>query len=155
MDLERLKQPEVAALLLVHERTIRKWHGEEPALPSHGFGKRTYYVWREVLEWRDRKNNAGQEMRKSDDEAPNEQLERARLTKYQADLKEIEVAIRRKETMSLADYEQAMAEMIGPARINLLAIPARLRPSIGDEASRKVDQEIKRALRSLGGEDVD
>ena len=82
---------------------------------------------------------------------PNEKVERALLVRAQKESKDLDNAIKRRDTLSVADFEQAMAEMIAPARANLLAIEARIRPELGAEVAAKVGAQIRLALRSLGG----
>jgi hypothetical protein len=55
-----------------------------------------------------------------------------------------------RELVAIADWERALAEIVTPARHELLAIEARLRPILGPEAASRVGVEIKRSLRGLG-----
>lgn len=152
MNLNKLAQAEVAALLLVEDRTIRNYQKETPPIPSHGSAKRLYYVWEEVLEWRDRRKyqSLHQAANARGQEAPDEKKERALLWRAQREKAELETAFRRKEALSLDDWEKALADLIVPARVNLLAIAPRLRSTIGHEAANRVEEEIKQALRDLG-----
>ena len=154
MDLTKLNQQEVAELLLLEPRSVRNCHKEEPPIPFHGGGKKIWYVWEEVVDWRDRRRHRALYAAASSKQpnVPDEKVERALLTKAQRERMELETARKRREALSIQDYEQAMAEMIAPARINLLALGAKLRPAIGSVAAAKVEDEIRRVLRSLGGE---
>ena len=77
---------------------------------------------------------------------------RERLDCAKAEQEEYRLAQLRKEMVTIADYEQAMSALITPARHELLALEAKLRPKIGPEAAALVGAEIRRALRDLGGD---
>ena len=157
MNLCRLSRDEVTVLLLVDARTITAWLKEAPPLPSHTTGKKVagkdvaYFVWSEVMEWRDARKHRElfQKAVARNEDVPNEKVERALLTRAKREAQEIETARKRREALAVSDFEQAMADMIAPARANLLAIEARLRPDLGAEAAAKVGAQIRLALRSL------
>jgi phage terminase Nu1 subunit (DNA packaging protein) len=153
MLLNKLNQQEIAELLLLEPRSVRNCHKEDPPIPFHGSGKKIWYVWEEVVDWRDRRRHrslyAAASSKKAD--VPDEKIERALLTRAQRERTELDTARKRRDALSLQDYEQAMADMIAPARINLLALGAKLRPAIGSDAAAKVEEEIRRVLRDLGG----
>lgn len=75
---------------------------------------------------------------------------RERLANAKAEREEFNLAIDRKQLVTVGDWEQAMTEVITPARHELLAIEARLRPVIGAEAAAKCGDEVRRSLRNLG-----
>jgi phage terminase Nu1 subunit (DNA packaging protein) len=75
---------------------------------------------------------------------------RERLANAKADQQERANAKEAAALVAIADWERAMTEVIIPARHELLAIEARLRPTIGAEAAARVGSEIQRSLRSLG-----
>lgn len=79
---------------------------------------------------------------------------RERYDTAKAEIAELELAEKRKQILTVADYEQAMTALINPARHELLAIEARLRPTIGAEAAAKCGAEIKRSLRALVEDEV-
>lgn len=79
---------------------------------------------------------------------------RERYDTAKAEIAELELAEKRKQILTVADYEQAMTALINPARHELLAIEARLRPTIGAEAAAKCGSEIKRSLRALVEDEV-
>jgi hypothetical protein len=82
--------------------------------------------------------------------APGQLTGRERLANAKAEREEYNLAIDRKQLLTVADWEHAMSSMITPAVHELLAIEPRLRPSIGAEAAAAAGAEIKRSLRSLG-----
>lgn len=73
-----------------------------------------------------------------------------RLDCAKAEQEEYRLAQLRKEMVTVADYERAMSELITPARHELLALEAKLRPKIGPDHAELVGAEIRRALRDLG-----
>jgi folylpolyglutamate synthase/dihydropteroate synthase len=75
-----------------------------------------------------------------------------RAANAKAALLEHELAAIQKKTLSVDDYEKAMADLITPARLELLAIEPRLRPIIGPDAAAKAGAEIRRSLTRLGQE---
>ena len=79
---------------------------------------------------------------------------RERYDIAKAQMAELDLAKELKQVLTVADYEQAMTVMINPARHELLAIEARLRPVIGAEAAAKCGAEIKRSLRALVEDEV-
>ena len=79
---------------------------------------------------------------------------RERYDTAKAEIAELELAEKRKQILTVADYEQAMTALINPARHELLAIEARLRPIIGADAAAKCGAEIKRSLRALVEDEV-
>jgi len=79
---------------------------------------------------------------------------RERYDTAKAEIAELELAEKRKQILTVADYEQAMTAIINPARHELLALEARLRPTIGPDAAGKVGAEIRRALRGLAQEEA-
>lgn len=74
---------------------------------------------------------------------------RERFDTAKAEMAELDLAAKRAQVLTVADYELAMTALINPARHELLAIEARLRPSIGAEAAARCGAEIRRSLRSL------
>ena len=153
MNLDKLKQKEVAALLSVEDRTIRNYEKEEDPIPSHSDGKVKYYLWMEVLAWRDRRRHASllAQVGGREEVAVVEKRERALLLRAQREIAEMQAAEKRKETVSIQDAQKMVADIITPARLTLRALPARLRPAIGNEAADRLKVEIDKLLRSLGG----
>ena len=77
---------------------------------------------------------------------------RERYDTAKAEMAELELAEKRKQILTVADFEHAVAAMITPAVHELLAVEPRLRSVIGSEAAARAGDEIKRSLRSLGAE---
>ncbi len=75
---------------------------------------------------------------------------RERLANAKADQQERANAKEARSLVAIADWERAMTELVIPARHELLAIEARLRPTLGAEAAARCGAEIQRSLRNLG-----
>lgn len=77
-----------------------------------------------------------------------------RLDNAKAEQAEYELAATRKQTIAIADAERVWADLVTPARHELLALEAKLRPIIGPEHAAIVGEEVRRSLRDLAtGED--
>jgi phage terminase Nu1 subunit (DNA packaging protein) len=154
MELNKLTLTEVSRLLECSERSIQRYV-ENDKLKSHGEGKRKFWVWQEVREWDLARERAKVRVIQVNPEEPRETTEateKALLTRAQRELKEIELAKARGETIAIQDYEEALRKMIVPTRLNLLAISSKLRGQIGNEHADLVQAEIIRALRLLAAE---
>ena len=80
--------------------------------------------------------------------------QRVRGLKAQAELKEMEVALRRGETATLTEVRAVISDMVLMTKARLLAIPPRLAVEIMGIDSRimvqaKIEQSIKDALNQL------
>lgn len=151
MDLEDLKQSELAQLLMVDPRQVRNYDNEDPPIPSKGKGQKRKYAWRQVLPWAIMRVRRQFESQFQALDIPNEKIERARLIKTQRENLEIENAKKRGEVVTLELISKTVEELIAPARINLLSLRAKLEVEIGREAAERVDKEIKKILLDLGG----
>lgn len=78
---------------------------------------------------------------------------RERLDLAKAEREELALAKDRKEVITIALYEEAMTDIINPARHELLALKPRLMPHIGMEAANKVGEEVTHILRRLAGDE--
>jgi phage terminase Nu1 subunit (DNA packaging protein) len=153
MNLEALKQSEIAQLLMVDPRQIRTYHRESPPIPYHGQGQGLHYKWKEVLPWRDMRREIKILPIANDPDHVDEKLERALLARTQRQKIEIENAQKRAEVITLDLLAKTVEDMITPARINLLSLRAKLEVEIGREAAERVDKEVKKILQDLGGEE--
>ena len=153
MDFNKLNQGEIATLLMVTRQSISSFQKENPPIPRHMETDPPHFRWKEVLIWHDRRIEASVRavpVRRRNTEGL---CGAERLALAKAELAELDLARARKETLTVADYEQAMTDLIVPARQTLLAIEARLRPVLGTENAAKVGQEIHRTLKAMGGTD--
>ena len=64
-------------------------------------------------------------------------------------MRELDLAERQKQVITVAEAEQFTTELVRPACRELLAIEARLRPKIGAEAAARCGDEIRRSLRAI------
>ena len=147
--LQALKQAELAALLGVSDRWIRKLTDE--GLPGTGVGPGRTYDWQAVLAWRDRRSSG------SNDPA---QLSHAdRLKKVQADDAELDLAVKQKTLMEASRVREVWSKSKAAVRARLLSIPStaavRIDPS-HTQAQREViiRKDIYEALELLAGGDL-
>ena len=114
-------------------------------------GKRGEYVLEECMAWYIRylqaKLAAGQPETSTGELSGRERVDLAKAV--QEELKTAEML---KQMVSVSDFDRAMADLITPARHELLALEAKLRPKIGPDHAAVVGVEVKRALRNIGAE---
>lgn len=104
-------QKEMAELLGLTPERLRQLVPE--GLPQANRDGRPCYVPREVIRWfRDREREAGRR-EGSGDGAPNELLERARKLKAEADLKELELAERRRLLLPSDEFLARWSSLVG------------------------------------------
>jgi hypothetical protein len=90
-----------------------------------------------------------------------EREERIRQIRADADLKELDLATRRRELVAVPDVERVLADLILTTKAQVMAIPPRLAPDLIGETSRvmiqaKLEKSCKEALGYLAksvGED--
>jgi phage terminase Nu1 subunit (DNA packaging protein) len=74
--------------------------------------------------------------------------ERARLLRADADLKEMELARKRSQLISLADYERALADLFLTTKARIMATPPRLAPElVGDESRVMIQAKLEKACK--------
>jgi phage terminase Nu1 subunit (DNA packaging protein) len=83
-----------------------------------------------------------------------EREERVRRLRADSEMKELNLAERRKKLVSIIDMERAVTELVLTTKARMLAVPARIAPEIVGETSRlmieaKIDKAIKEALVQL------
>ena len=112
--------------------------------------KRGIYVLEECLQWYIRYLQAKVTHQQPAGPAGVDGLSgRERLDLAKAEQAEYELAAMRRETVTVADAARAWADLVTPARHELLALEAKLRPVIGPEHAGMLGEEIRRALRDL------
>jgi phage terminase Nu1 subunit (DNA packaging protein) len=84
--------------------------------------------------------------------------ERARLLRAEAELKEMELAAKRGQMVTIADVEKQYSDLAHSIRARIMAIPPRLAPEILGETSRvmaqaKIEKYCKEALAQLAKAD--
>jgi phage terminase Nu1 subunit (DNA packaging protein) len=78
-----------------------------------------------------------------------------RLDNAKAEQAEYELAAMRRETVAITEAERAWADIVTPARHELLALEAKLRPVIGPEHAALLGHEVKRCLRELASTEAE
>jgi hypothetical protein len=151
VDLNRLTQKQVCALLACEDRTLRNWAKDNPPIPAHGKGKGLYYVWVEVFEWwREREfQNLLSAARKSDDAIPVKSDWEAIEQKVDAELKLIKLAEAKKFALPREETERRWASIMAKVRTQLLSIGNRIRGKWGREVADDVQAEINKACSML------
>lgn len=155
MDLERLKQKEVASLLGVDPRSIRNYEKELPPIPFFMDGATKLYRWGAVFSWwhsREFASILAATRKVKTDLVPIAESE-ARKEEALAEMAHLKLAETRRELIPRVEAVRFTAGLISSARSYLLGIPARLRSKIGPEHTALVDAEVRRSLKVLGGEE--
>ena len=83
-----------------------------------------------------------------------ERVERVRLLRADADLREMELASQRSSVISVADYERTLAAVILTIKARVMAIAPRVAPKVTGQNSRVmaqaiIEKECKEALSYL------
>ena len=82
--------------------------------------------------------------------------EELRLLSARADLRELELATKRREFIAVTDVEKQMTDLVITTKARILAVPARVAGELVGESSRvmaqaKVERALKEALSHLAG----
>jgi hypothetical protein len=88
-----------------------------------------------------------------------ERVERLRLLRTLADLREIELSRERSELVSVEDVERAMTDLIVVTEARVMAVAPRLAPELVGETSRimihaKLERALSETLRTLAQREV-
>ncbi len=138
----------IAERLRLTPRRIQQLVGE--GLPRVTRGK---YDVDAVLDW----YIAHLELRlagENDEDGAIQQKHEMRLLAANADLRELELAGRRRELVAIADVEKQMADLVMTTKARILAVPPRIAVDLVGEPSRvmaqaKVEKALKEALSHL------
>ncbi len=87
-------------------------------------------------------------------------VEKARMTKFQADLAEIELATARAEVAPVAEFERAQARAFAEIRTNIMSVPQRIVVQLlgckdETEFKTKLRSELALALEAAATADID
>mgnify|MGYP001569565410 CR=1 FL=1 len=132
------------------ERTFAQWCAR--GLPVEGELDAARYPWPEVFRWLlDQKERRGREAAAPDS---NINDSRKREAAARADLAELDVAERRRELMTVADYERLVSGAMQRIRAQLLTLKTKLPPEVIGvrditEAIGKVDPVVDELLAEL------
>jgi phage terminase Nu1 subunit (DNA packaging protein) len=119
--LKSLRQTDVAALLGVTDRWIRKLNDE--GLPGTGTGAGRVYDWAEVLAWWTRRSSGSGK----DGEAL---TDRQRREKAEADMAEMEAAKMAGTLLDADEAQQEWEDALSRLKGNLLSFPDRIVPRL-------------------------
>jgi phage terminase Nu1 subunit (DNA packaging protein) len=136
---DALSAADVADILFVSEKTVRNWMNKNH-LPSVDTGRGRELSWKAVLEWyvsyrATGDGNGGNEPPKKSNPTEIKPLEpvssaQRRRAVAEADLKELELAERRAEVVSISDVERNVAAVAQGIKQKLLAVPNKLTPRL-------------------------
>lgn len=142
-----LTQKQLCALFNRDDRTIRNWGKEDPPIPSHGEGKSKFYIWNEAfLWWRDREfASLIQASKQGEGSTPAIAISEAKEAAAKAELRELEVAEKRKQLVALRDVEARVASRMSQCVIQLRGISNRLRAKFGTEVALAIGKEVERS----------
>ena len=139
----------------MHERTFALW--VRKGLPRKGDGRAARYPWPEIQRWV--VEHARQEGRESVRPKDYEDA-KARKMMAEAELAEYDVALKRRELMSVGDAEKTLSEAFDRIRGQLLALPSRLAHDfVGIQTLPEANARLTRAVSDVmeelsGGTDV-
>lgn len=129
MDLNRLKQKELASLLGLEDRSVRNLANE--GLPSHGAGKDLYYVWDEVRPWFFEREVAKRLLGRAAGALAKGELDTlANLEKRkllaETELAEMKAAAMAKSLVDVEDVKRTWSDFLARVRTNLFGMPDRI-----------------------------
>lgn len=157
LNLERLKQKDLAELLGIDERSIRKIAPE--GLPSHGTGKDLFYSWAEVRTWWiDRQVRVTLIGRAGATTTKEELKERAALEQRklvaETEFAEMKTAKAAGLLVDAEEAEKTWADFLSGLKTNLLSFPDRVAPKLDGSMSLAetvavLQEEIAKSLRDI------
>ena len=140
---KEVTQKEMAEFLGVGQPAVLAYRKD--GCPARQSGRNWLYDTGEVVEWlKDRARKSA--------EAPEAAEERARLLRAQAELKEMDIAVRRGDLVEREQAEKAWADLVMAFRARILQLPPRgaelsgMRPA---EAEARLKQLVQEALTEL------
>lgn len=123
-----------------------------PGAPVRKAGNRVWVQWPAFARWREQElvKQAKAEV------APTVSLDEARTRKAlaEAELAEMELAVRRGDFVAVSDYEAALARVLDRLMARLRAMPVRL-SHLGDECEAAVESEVEAVVVELSQMDED
>lgn len=157
---EVLAIDDVAAMLMVSDRTIRNWLKDKD-MPSISDERGRRFEWAKVLPWyvKMRSEEGGSE-RKSDEPTtwddiqrpPTENFDQAlcRKTIAEADLKELELAGKRRKVIAVEDVGRVMQDVSKNLQIEILGWPTLMIGQIfGQKDRNRLFDMLTRSARDL------
>lgn len=142
---------EAADKLGMTAQAVGQW-ASRPNAPAVKQGTRVYVQWPGFARWREQElvRQAKAEV------APTVSLDEARTRKAlaEAELAEMELAVRRGDFVAVSDYEAALARVLDRLMARLRAMPVRL-SHLGDECEAAVESEVEAVVVELSQMDED
>lgn len=141
---------QLAKLYDVDRRTVTNWLNEEPPCPSTGTGRERRFDTAAVARW-----HAERAVRQAAASTPAlgeivEATERARKVRAEADLKELELAERRRQLIPADEYQRRLDDFIGglaaTAAGRLHSFERDIVRAVDAPAARKITQRMHAAL---------
>jgi phage terminase Nu1 subunit (DNA packaging protein) len=147
----------VAERLKLTPRRVQQLVAEKPeGLPKEGRGR---YDIDKVLDWYIARLEKQLACGSDEEGSIAYNRERARDRAAGADLREIELAERRKQLVAIPDVEKAMTDLVVATKAAILSVPGRVALSlVGADAGairEKLEHELEAALTKLSGRQSD
>jgi phage terminase Nu1 subunit (DNA packaging protein) len=160
-NFEVLAIDDVAAMLMVSDRTIRNWLKDKD-MPSVSDERGRRFEWAKVLPWyvKMRAEEGGSERKPAAETTwegierpePKENFDQAlcRKTIAEADLKELDLATRRGEVVAVADAARAMEDTAKSLQVEILGWPTLMIGQIfGQRDRNRLFDILTRSARDL------
>jgi hypothetical protein len=142
---------EAAERLGITTNAVGQWTAR-PNAPARKVGNRVWVQWPAFARWREQElvRQAKAEV------SPTVSLDEARTRKAlaEAEIVEMDLAVRRGEFVAVADYEAALARVLDRLTARLRAMPVRL-SHLGDECEAAVEKEAEAVIVELSQFDED
>jgi|SRR5580704_6377081 phage terminase Nu1 subunit (DNA packaging protein) len=159
LSLDSLTAVQVAELLGVTDRAVRKWVKTKGLPCIAGSGVMTF-AWPSVRQWwtdvaragGGTGGTSGKKAATDEQTAPPETYEEAlsRKTRAEADLKELQLAKERGQVASIADVERVISAATIVTRTQILAVPSRLASRLlGMDDYKRVVTILESEMRQL------
>jgi len=146
-----ISSADAAKALRMTPQSLSAWT-KRPDAPVRVDGTRVWVRDPDFFRWRDEelKRAAKAEV------APTVSLDEARTRKAlaEAELAEMDLAVRRGDFVAVSDYESAMARVLDRLMARLRAMPVRL-SHLGDECESAVESEVEAVVVELSQMDED
>lgn len=154
-NLKALDTNDVAALLGVTDRQVRNYV-KHKGLPCKDDGRTRRFIWKEVLDWyvlarMEMSGSRGNpEPDPEDDDTEDLTAATTRKTIAEADLKELELASKRNQVVSVADVQRTLANLSKAMQTKILSWPTKLATRLmGLKEREQIRHVLDREARQL------
>lgn len=143
-----LKRAAARDALGLADRTFARWVAK--GLPRKGEGKREFYPWPEIQRWLlDHVREEGRESVRPEDYED----AKARKMMAEAELAELDLAIRRRELMTVDEGQKALSEAFDRIAAQLKAAPTRhAHDLVGIQTLPEAEARLKRITAEMMGD---